>query len=104
MEDPTFYTLENCIRPLRAQPQRSSGREVGCVDTAAISYRQTLPTTIAGLACQTTAVYIYGPFEAGFSSTQPGMSCLGTQSVVGGIDTYTAELMIRVMCNSRIEP
>jgi hypothetical protein len=27
------------------------------------------------------------------------MSCLGTQSVVGGIDTYTAELMIRVMCN-----
>ena len=75
------------------------GGMVGCVDTAAISYRQTLPTTIAGLASQTTAVYIYGPFEAGFSSTQPGMSCLGTQSVVGGIDTYTAELMIRVMCN-----
>jgi hypothetical protein len=27
------------------------------------------------------------------------MSCLGTNSVVGGIDTYTAELMIRNMCS-----
>jgi hypothetical protein len=70
---------------------------LGCVDTAAISYRQTLSSTIAGT--QTTTVNIYGPFEAGFTSNQPGMSCLGTQSVVGGIDTYTAELMIRNMCS-----
>ena len=68
---------------------------LGCVDTAAISYRQTLSSTIAGT--QTTTVNIYGPFENGFSSAQ--LSCLGTQSVVGGIDTYTAELMIRNMCS-----
>jgi hypothetical protein len=72
---------------------------LGCVDTAAISYRQTLSSTIAGTSTGTTTVNIYGPFEAGFSSAQPGVSCLGTQSVVGGIDTYTAELMIRNMCN-----
>ena len=72
---------------------------LGCVDTAAISYRQTLSSTIAGTSTGTTTVNIYGPFEAGFSSTQPGMSCLGTNSVVGGIDTYTAELMIRNMCS-----
>ena len=72
---------------------------VGCVDTAAISYRQTLATTIAGTSAQTTTVNIYGPFEAGFSSAQPGMSCLGSQTLAAGIDTYTAELMIRYMCS-----
>ena len=30
--------------------------------------------------------------EAGFTSTVPGMSCLGSNTVDGGIDTKTAEV------------
>ena len=46
-------------------------------------------------------VLIYGPFEAGFTNAQPGMSCLGTNTVDGGIDTATAELVIRYLCSVR---
>jgi len=70
---------------------------VACVDQAALAYRQTLDVSIAG--SDRSTVNIYGPFEAGFTNTVPGLSCLGANVVDGGIDTYTAQLMVRHLCN-----
>ena len=53
---------------------------VACVDTAAIAYRETLDASIAGT--DTSTVNLYGPFEAGFTNTVPGLSCLGLQRPV----------------------
>ena len=70
---------------------------VACVDQAAVAYRNTLDASIAGT--DTTTVNIYGPFEAGFTSSVPGLSCLGSNVVDGGIDTYAAELLVQHLCN-----
>lgn len=70
---------------------------VACVDQAAIEYRQGLDASIAGT--DTSTVNVYGPFEAGFTNTVPGLSCLNSNVVDGGIDTYTAQLMVRHLCN-----
>ena len=60
---------------------------IGCTDPDAVAYRRTLPESIAGPTVSggtsdgLATVNIYGPFEAGFSNAQPGMSCLGTNEV-----------------------
>jgi len=60
---------------------------IACTDPDAVAYRRTLPESVAGLTVSggTTdglaTVNIYGPFEAGFTNAQPGMSCLGTNEV-----------------------
>lgn len=70
---------------------------VACIDQAALAYRQTLPASISG--SDATTVDIYGPFENGFTSSVPGMTCLGSNTVDGGVDTWTATLMVRHLCN-----
>lgn len=70
---------------------------VACIDTKAIAYRETLPARIAGT--DTNTVGIFGPFEAGFASFVPGLSCLGDNTIDGGIDTYTAELLAQHLCD-----
>ena len=70
---------------------------VACVDTAAIAYRETLDASIAGT--DTSTVNLYGPFEAGFTDAVPGLSCLGSNTVDGGLDTFTAQLMVQDLCN-----
>ena len=78
---------------------------IACTDPGAVAYRRTLPESVAGptVSGGTTdglaTVNIYGPFEAGFTNAQPGMSCLGTNAVAGGIDTSTAELVIQHFCS-----
>ena len=78
---------------------------IACTDPDAVAYRRTLPESVAGptVSGGTTdglaTVNIYGPFEAGFTNAQPGMSCLGTNAVAGGIDTSTAELVIQHFCS-----
>merc|ERR1719198_2236454 len=43
---------------------------------------------------------VYGPMEAGFSSSNPPMmSCLGSHTVPGGVDTHVAELVVAKYCN-----
>ena len=60
---------------------------IACTDPDAIAYRRTLPESVAGptVSGGTTdalaTVNIYGPFEAGFTNAQPGMSCLGSNEV-----------------------
>jgi hypothetical protein len=72
---------------------------VACVDTAAVAYRATLDPAIAG--SDTSTVQIYGPFENGFTSSVPGLSCLGSNTVDGGLDTLTATYMVRHLCNDQ---
>ena len=55
---------------------------IGCVDLGVLSTR---PTATVGGASE-SAQNIYGPFEAGFTSAVPGMSCLGSTEVAGGVD------------------
>jgi hypothetical protein len=47
-------------------------------------------------------VTIYGPFEAGFSSSNPGVSCLGNNKVDGGVDTAVADAIISHLCKKSI--
>ena len=64
---------------------------VGCMDMNTLAKRPT--------AENTAAYNVYGPMEAGFSSNNPPMmSCLGSNSVDGGIDTHIAELMVANFC------
>jgi hypothetical protein len=73
-----------------ATPQASPLRgSVGCVTAAA----QALRTD------SETATNIYGPLEAGFSSTVPNMSCLGSNTVPAGVDTQAAEWMVHNLCS-----
>ena len=78
---------------------------IACTDPGAVAYRRTLPESVAGpidsggTTDGLATVNIYGPFEAGFTNAQPGMSCLGTNAVAGGIDTSTAELVIQHLCS-----
>jgi hypothetical protein len=73
----------------RAAPLRGN---VGCVDLAVLADRAN------GVFTTTVSANIYGPMEAGFTSTVPGMSCLGTNTIAGGIDTNLAEHMIEYFC------
>ena len=74
---------------------------VACTDPDAVAYRRTLPESVAGpnvsggTADGLATVNIYGPFENGFTNMVPGMSCLGSNTVAGGIDTATAELVVQ---------
>ena len=62
---------------------------IGCVDAAAFALRP---------ADDGIADYnIYGPLEAGFTTSVPGMDCL-TSDIPGGIDTRTAEYMMQFQC------
>ena len=78
---------------------------IACTDPDAVAYRRTLPENVAGptVSGGTTdglaTVNIYGPFENGFTNTVPGMSCLGSNTVAGGIDTATAELVVQYFCS-----
>ena len=78
---------------------------IACTDPGAVAYRRTLPESVAGpidsggTTDGLATVNIYGPFEAGFTNALPGMSCLGTNAVAGGIDTSTAELVIQHLCS-----
>ena len=79
----------------KAAPSRGN---VGCVDVGPLATRAT--ATVGGNAV--SAVNIFGPMEAGFSSSQPGASCLGTNVVAGGIDTNLAEAIITHLCKPAV--
>ena len=70
----------------KAAPLRSN---IGCVNADALALRS-----------DKKGVSIYGPFEAGFSSAQ--MSCLGSNSLPGGIDTQLAEMVMSKYCGKDI--
>ncbi|CAJ1970017.1 unnamed protein product [Cylindrotheca closterium] len=40
-----------------------------------------------------------GFMEAGFTSTNPGMSCLGDTTLSGGLDTLLAEHIVKNFCS-----
>ena len=75
----------------KAAPVRGN---VGCVDLTVLATR---PTAEIGGGTQ-TAQNIYGPMEAGFTKTVPGMTCLGSSEVPGGVDTNLAEHMVAAIC------
>eukprot|EP00937_MAST-01D_sp_MAST-1D-sp2_P006750 g6750.t1 len=77
---------------LAAAPLRNI---VGCVDAGPLATR---PTAIVGSQGEQDANNIYGPFEAGFTKSVPGMSCLGDASVPPGIDTFVAERVADNIC------
>ena len=68
---------------------------VGCVDIAVLSMRDLGAMPIAN---DQDGANIYGPMEAGFTSRVPGMSCLGDNTISGGIDTNLAEHMVEYLC------
>ena len=71
---------------------------IGCIDMDVLKNRPT-----AGRGSQ-TANNVYGAMEAGFTKDQPPMmSCLGSNTVPGGIDTGVAELMVAKYCNKNPE-
>lgn len=74
-----------------AAPLRGS---IGCVTGDALKRRPT--ADVKGVA--QAAVNVFGPMEAGFSNVQPGMSCLGTYALVGGVDTHLAETIMAHVC------
>eukprot|EP00937_MAST-01D_sp_MAST-1D-sp2_P003076 g3076.t1 len=82
---------------LKAAPLRGS---VACVDAGPLATR---PTATVGNQGEQAATNIYGPNEAGFTSQQPGMSCLGSSSVQGGIDTNLAEAMVHKICGQAVQ-
>jgi len=80
-----------------SKPQAAPLRgNVGCVNAAALALR---PTATAGGGGTIIPVNIYGPMEAGFTSSQPGMSCLGNFVLPGGVDTQTAEAVMANVCS-----
>jgi hypothetical protein len=81
---------------LKAAPLRGN---VACVDAGPLATRP--KATVARK--EEDATNIYGPNEAGFTSAQPGMSCLGTSSVQGGIDTNLAEAMVHKICGESVQ-
>lgn len=76
----------------RAAPLRGN---VGCVDLNVLSMRDLDAMPINR---NQEGVNIYGPMEAGFSSQQPRMRCLGDNTISGGIDTNLAEHMVEYLC------
>ncbi|KAL3932273.1 MAG: hypothetical protein SGBAC_010927 [Bacillariaceae sp.] len=85
--------LSTSVAGPAAAPLRGS---VGCVDQEAYGLRNTNTDPIS----QNQEAYnIYGPMEAGFTSSVPGMNCLGTTTVSGGIDTLLAENIVRNVCS-----
>lgn len=72
---------------------------IGCIDLSPLATR---PTVTVGGGSQ-AATNIYGPMEAGFTNQQPGTSCLGSNSVPGGVDTHTADHVIGHVCKKNIE-
>lgn len=67
---------------------------IGCIDLPVLATRPTV--LIRGQ--DRDAQNIYGPFEAGFTSSNPGMSCLGDHIILGGVDTNLAEHMVEHLC------
>jgi len=87
-----FTGLDKCkVAGIKAAPLRGS---VGCIDMAPLATR---PTATAG-GSTVDANNIYGPMENGFSSAQPGASCLGSNVLKGGIDTNVAEAVMDAFC------
>ena len=75
---------------------------IGCTDPDAIAYRRTLPEAIAGPPTTggrggtidaLATINIYGPFEAGFSSTQ--LSCLGSNEVICALRSTLSPTLTR---------
>ena len=75
---------------------------IGCTDPDAIAYRRTLPEAIAGPPTTSgrggtidalATINIYGPFEAGFSSTQ--LSCLGSNEVICALRSTLSPTLTR---------
>eukprot|EP00937_MAST-01D_sp_MAST-1D-sp2_P006399 g6399.t1 len=82
---------------LKAAPLRGN---VACVDAGPLATR---PTATVGSRGDYDATNIYGPIEDGFSSSVPGMSCLGSTSVQSGIDTNVAEAIVLKICGTAVE-
>ena len=80
----------------KAAPLRGN---VGCIDLDVLQNKR--PTTTTGVKPgedPAVPVNIYGPMENGFTSSQPGASCLGTNELPGGVDTNLAEGVINKYC------
>ena len=75
---------------------------VGCVDAAALA-RRPLSDNGTDVENGQDAYNVYGPMEAGFTSSVPGMSCLGSNTISGGIDTQVAELMVAHLCDGTVQ-
>lgn len=72
---------------------------IGCVDLDVLAKR---PTAQVGRGTE-TAQNVYGPFEAGFTAKNPGMSCLGSSEIEGGVDTNLAEKLAVHICGSAFQ-
>jgi hypothetical protein len=77
------------------------GGNVGCVDLNVLARRPA--ATVGQSGNKETAQNVYGPFEAGFTSEQPGMSCLGNSEIEGGGDTNLAEKLAIRICGSAFQ-
>jgi hypothetical protein len=73
---------------------------IGCVDLDVLAKR---PTANVGNQGKQTAQNVYGPFEAGFSSDNPGMACLGDAEIEGGVDTNLAEKLAMHICGNAFQ-
>jgi len=92
----TCFGTENLVATYAgpaAAPLRGS---VGCVDQEAYVLRD---LTTDPVNRDQDAFNIYGPMEAGFQSSVPGMSCLGDTTVPAGIDTLLAENVVKNVCS-----
>jgi len=89
------YTNTNTPSTPMAAPLRGN---VGCIDLPVLATR---PTVLLGGRAN-TAQNIFGPMEAGFTSSNPGTSCLSSNVIPGGIDTNLAEHMIEYFCPDAI--
>ena len=67
---------------------------VGCLDLGVLATRPKAGNK------NIDANNLYGPMEAGFSSAQPGASCLQTFELPGGVDTNVAESVMNTVCKA----
>ena len=79
----------------KAAPLRGA---VGCLDLGVLAKRPKAGPK--GRVATLDANNLYGPMEAGFSSAQPGASCLQTFELPGGVDTNVAESVMNTVCKA----
>jgi hypothetical protein len=82
---------------LTASPLRGT---VACMNAASISTRGGIVNNEFNGNTNQVPSYIYGPFEAGFTSTAGGgiLSCLGSSTIDGGIDTGLSDALASHIC------
>ncbi len=73
--------------------------KIACVDHEALLKR---PNAIVN-GNKVPATNVFGPFEAGFDSSNPGLNCLGNYKIVAGLDTHLAQSIIKETgtCNTQ---